>query len=324
MHPRSALRVILVLMSLSARAQCPPGNIYINTQAEANAFAVSYPTCTALAGSLSISGPDITDLSPFDGIERIAGMLELDQLPLTTIDAFNSLTVVQQLWIWQCSSLVSINGFTALDTVEGSLAIFQNNALASLNAFPDLEVCGGGLLIAENAVLGHLGGFAELDSVGGLSFSFDPMLTDISAFDHPMAIGGFLEFAGNASLSVCNVASICTRLLDQSNISAVLIEGNAPGCADRDEVEASCISTGLADHSPTEVLLFPSPTTGRLLIHGSVRTGTIIPVSDLSGRSVLAPALIDGAIDTSSLPPGLYCAQIRVGASQRHLRFVRE
>ena len=304
MHPstRAAFVLCATMLSTLVGAQCPLGPVTLTTQAQVYSFAANYPNCTALSGSLTINGPDITDLSPFNNLSTVGG----------------------DLWIWQCPLLTSINGFIALDTVGMNLNIWQNNALATVNGFQDLEVCGNTLLISENPSLTSIGGFSDLDSIGGgLVFSFDPLLTDISGFDHAIEITVYLEFVSNPLLSPCNVQAICDHVLDPANAS-IFIQGNASGCASLPEVIASCISTAVADLPATALTIHPNPTSGTLFVGGAVDPRTPVVVTDGLGRTVARRSLSGSSLDLAALSPGAYVLEVRVDERPARIRFVRE
>lgn len=300
--PRAVSILRAALLYSLASAQCPQGSVTLASQAEVDAFATNYPNCTAISGDLTINGPDIVDLAPFDNLATVSG----------------------DLWIRGCPSLTSISGFTALDTVGMNLNIWQNDALTTVNGFPDLKVCGNTLLISENPSLTSISGFGALDSLGSaLVFSFNPLLTDISAFDHPIVIPTYLEFVSNPSLSPCNVQAICDHVMDPAN-TAIFIQGNAPGCATLPEVIASCISTAVNDLDARDLAPYPDPTRDLLHIQGVPPTTVPVFIADLTGKCVAQTFMNQGNVDVRALTAGVYFLHVPSSDPPTRIRFVRE
>ena len=66
---------IIFLLFLSCcqwmTAQCPLGDVTFSTQSQIDSFQIIYPDCNELEGSLTISGPGISDLSGLSGIQKV-------------------------------------------------------------------------------------------------------------------------------------------------------------------------------------------------------------------------------------------------------------
>ncbi len=312
------------VFSLLTSAQCPMGNVYLDTQAEVDEFGANYPNCTELPGALYIDGPDITDLYAFNGITHIEGTLQLTNLSLTDITAFNNLSAVGgELWISQCNSLTSLTGFTTLDTVGQALRFWQNSAMVVLDAFPDLDVCEMSLWIGENVSLTNIHGFGELDSVGMLSITENTVLTDLGAFDQAIEIGNFVELVHNEALSICNVQALCDFGL-LTNYMQDGVNANALGCQYWSQVHASCISMSMVKNSLPSIALYPDPTNGTLYVDGIPRNGTPASITDHLGRLVQWIMISNGTLDVRALEPGMYVLRLAVDGRPEQFRFVRE
>ncbi len=111
------------LLANVVQAQCPTGSLDFVTQQQVNDFAVQYPNCTELSGSVMISGPDIFDLRSFNNITTIGG----------------------SLLILNCPFLTHFNGFEALTQIDGMLNVSYNASLIDITriAGPNLGVAGG-------------------------------------------------------------------------------------------------------------------------------------------------------------------------------------
>ncbi|MBT8146790.1 MAG: hypothetical protein KJN90_08035, partial [Gammaproteobacteria bacterium] len=87
----SALIVSAIMPALALAMQFE-GNLNLSSQADVDDAAVY----TSVTGSLSISGDDISDLSPLDNLAMVGSYIVIDQNPsLTTVtNGFPSLTDV--------------------------------------------------------------------------------------------------------------------------------------------------------------------------------------------------------------------------------------
>ena len=174
--------LFLVLLSWNLPAQCPAGDVILTSQAEVDAFVVTYPNCTEISGDLQIglttSGvSDITSLTGLNALASIDGMLLIR------------------------SNLVlpSLTGLEGLNSIDGDLRILGNDALPSLTGLEGLNFLGANLLIQDNDSLVSLMGLENMDATG------------ISNM--------FISF--NDQLSTCAVESICTYLGVEMGVATI-------------------------------------------------------------------------------------------------------
>ncbi|MFA7688398.1 MAG: hypothetical protein WCY25_11085, partial [Moheibacter sp.] len=168
------LFALFLLFGLGAKAQCPTGNVGLYSQADVNNFATNYPNCTEITGNLTISGSDITDLSPLSNLTQIGGVLS----------------------IYSNSQLNSLNGLDNLTQIGGVLYISDNSQLTNLDELSNLTSVGADLVIQFNYSLTDISGLQNIDPNSILSTYF----------------GVGLQIVGNTSLSVCNLPNFCTYL----------------------------------------------------------------------------------------------------------------
>jgi len=91
-NPQSIGWLLFLLMGVArlTQAQCPankplPGNVTLTSQAQVDALAGAFPTgCTSLSGTLTINGPDSTQLNELTGLSYIRGALVLSNNPQLT------------------------------------------------------------------------------------------------------------------------------------------------------------------------------------------------------------------------------------------------
>lgn len=183
--------ITCVLLCYSLNAQCPNGDVILSSQEEVSGFASSFPNCTEIAGNLTITGSDITDLSALSNLTDVEGSLLL---------RFNF-------------DLDSLAGLDHISSVEGNLEVSGNNDLATLSELANVSSLGGSLLIGNNNDLTSLTGLDGLSSVpGDIVISRNDHLISLAALNNISSLGGMLVIAVNNKL---------TTLAGLESISAV-------------------------------------------------------------------------------------------------------
>ncbi|MBL4662515.1 MAG: T9SS type A sorting domain-containing protein, partial [Flavobacteriaceae bacterium] len=180
---------------------CPPGDITFASQVELDQFIIDYPDCTTIQGNLLIG----------DGL----GFVDIDDVgPLQIIT-----TVLGALYI-QGTDLTDIDELSSLAGINGELWIFFNPLITSLDGLSNLTAIGNlELYIQGNNVLASLTGLENIN----------PETID------------YISIESNASLTVCNVLSVCTFITTLGNGGNIFINSNATGCNTPQEVQDSCI-----------------------------------------------------------------------------------
>lgn len=185
------------LLAPSLAAQCPPGDVTLNTQADVLAFASSFPDCTDLPGSLTVIGNDVTDLGPASGLQSVGGHLVVLAVGTANL-AFPELTDVGTNVSVSISPWVSEIAFVSLEQVGGTIYFQDNHWLTSLQV-PSLRSVGGSVGFLQNPLIESLD-LGTLESVGdGLAFIDSDQLTDIDV-DSLEFLGGGLYLWGNGGL----------------------------------------------------------------------------------------------------------------------------
>ncbi len=141
-------------------------------------------------------GPDIQSLSPaFVGEPEgpqfpVPGDLWIVMNPsLISVDGFQALEEVGGgLWFAGNESLESVPGFPALERIELELLVTGSSSLPTLSGFPELTEIGAELAITDNDALTSVQGFGNLALVGMGTFGFepgggcDPCVIDLGSF----------------------------------------------------------------------------------------------------------------------------------------------
>lgn len=323
-------KLYFLLFSAVAVAQCPVGNVNITSQAQLNAFATNYPTCTTIAGDVDLHGNDIVDLSPLANIQTVNGHFWVYSCnALTSLDGLNLSSVgsIDVSYNAQLSSIAALDGITA---VPGNVSLQVDPALQSLSGLQNLATIGG-LLSLNGDGISNVNGLSGLTSLGFfLEIKNNPNLTSVDGLLNlqSLANNGYLEVSGNAALTTlqglnnidpttinaltinnnpqlafCSIPNICYFI---ANIGGGTVFNNASGCNTGVEITTVCdLSTD--DFSSTLATVWPNPTNG--IVHFELTEPVAsIEVFDAIGRRILISS--ETKVDLSQHPSGVYLYRI--------------
>ncbi len=205
--------------------ECPPENVLVFTsQQEIDDFAVNYPNCTYLSGSMVVGRNDIPsdiyDLSPLDQLTAIREHVDIvHNDSLSALDGLTNLTIIGgHLLLADNSNLTNLNSLENLIAIGGDLEITGNAALVSLAELQNINSINGVLNVSNNS---------ELNSLNGLENIEYSTITNMIINDNP-------------NLSVCYVESVCNYLV--SGGPPATISNNDFGCNTAGEVQSTCIA----------------------------------------------------------------------------------
>ena len=259
------LLLLMVAGSFLSQAQdCPSTDYILTSQAEVNAFPAG---CDAIVGSLTVSGADITDLTPLSNVTTVGWNLTIQNNPLlaslngldginsvgfqfiiknnpllTAIDGFNNLTTLGRLQIESNSGLLSVNGFTSLAAVTDRFRIQGNPNLVSLGGFVTVGQAAR-MTISNNPSLTSIANFISLTQInfGELTIIFNFSLTSLDGLSNIGSINnnGSLTIANNTSLTDC--CAIHDLLNTPGAVTgAITIQNNDTGCDSEPEITTYC------------------------------------------------------------------------------------
>lgn len=247
---------------------CPPGNIFLNTQAEVDDF-----FCDVVQGDLIINGTNITNLDALIVLESIQGNLIISETNLVNLNGLESLTSISGAIsiennnllenMWGLSSVAgSINffyvdsnpmltslGIENITEIESFLTIINNNSLIDLSGLNNISNVGSQIqasgnqvvTISNNTSLESLDGLEALATInnGSLAIISNPVLTTIEGIANlnPASVQE-IAIINNAQLSECAIATVCAVLADEDK--TLQIAGNSNGCLNVSEVEDAC------------------------------------------------------------------------------------
>ncbi len=224
---------------------CHPEGITLTNQDQVDCFQYNYPGCDQIAGSLTISGSDITSLAGLSNVTSIGGHLDIKfNNSLTNLAGLQNLQYIGgNVTISDNPSLVNLIGLSGLPEIVRNFVIRNNPFLASLGGPTSLTLIGQAFEIAHNPQLFSLSGLETLQSIGGrMTIEYNDSLASLSGLDNviPGSITG-LTIRYNYLLSECDVECICSCITQ--NGASLSIYGNAQGCRDHIEIAHSCGAT---------------------------------------------------------------------------------
>jgi uncharacterized repeat protein (TIGR01451 family) len=201
---RTYIILVLLLLSVCTRAQCPPGNVYIQNQAHLDAFQINYPNCTQINGDLFINevGGPINSLSALQNITTIQGHCGINNVfNLNDLSGLESLTYVGGFFAINNTNFQNIDALSSLQHIGGSLS-FLDNYFADLSALNNLSYLGGNFVYStENLISENFNFDPNLNHItGDVTIDFNGNNIDFNGFSNITQIDGDLLIDGNGSI----------------------------------------------------------------------------------------------------------------------------
>jgi hypothetical protein len=305
----------LLLPVISNSQPCLPGGINITTQSEIDSFQTNHPNCTIIEGNLVISGNEIANLNGLNAIVTVNGNVIINQADsLINLTGLDNLTSIGSYFTVEYNnSLASLAGLNKLNSIGGSLSIWSNPALSNLSGLDSLSSIGESLSLESNNGLLSLTGLENLTSIGTWLDIYDNYsLSSLVGIDNidPGSILYDVVIFHNASLTTCEVASICDYLANPNG--GINIHTNASGCNSPEEVKDACgLSSTSANVVKPEYLVYPNPAKKILFvfkINGDKITE--LNIYNQIGQRVLGQKNLVHSIDISGIHPGVYFIEI--------------
>lgn len=214
----------LLFSSLKAQT-CNFFNLRLESQAAVNSF---NSTCKTINGDITITGADITDLSPLQNIELINGKLTIQNNPaLASLNGLHNLAAAQHLLIYTNDLLTDMTGLEKLKSVGSTTHIRYNKGLVNLKGLDSLGTAStfyitnndsltsltglGGLTtvtdilaIGTNKSLASLNGLNNLATVSRINIGENDALTDFSGLEKLTSVTYQMHVSGNKKLTSLN------------------------------------------------------------------------------------------------------------------------
>lgn len=226
-------------------AQCPTGDVTLETQDQINNFVATYPSCTHLKGSLLVKSVEVTDLSFLNNIISISGDLtiqntiaeEISLNNLENVDGdFNIFGNYYLLYVRvpNISSIgggIDIEGMSNANTLTGfdkitSLKFFRfvdNGNIETLPAFSNLQVIQEDIIIIANPTLNEILGFQSLTCVNNIFINGNPDLKIIDSFS---SITKLLGESGGLQITENPILESISGFQSLENTENIILDNN--------------------------------------------------------------------------------------------------
>lgn len=193
----------VLMQDALAQQECSAPDITLTTQAEVDAFQDDFGNggiCSVVAGTLTITGPSITNLDGLGAITLVDGNLNVfGNLALANINGFGALTSVSgNLDFRDNSALTSLDGLGAITRVGAGVNLQRNSALTSLDGLGAITRVEGILSVNSNPALTNLNGLGAITSVNVLSFVGNDALTNLNGLGALANVGNLVVAQNNA------------------------------------------------------------------------------------------------------------------------------
>ena len=153
--------------SIIVPATCPEGDVFIRNSEQLERFAIRYPFCDKINGTLFIGKTD-NDWSDIGSYEAFMGVKE----------------ITGDLNLWYNNAPADLRGFDSLHTIGGSLLI-DGHKSSSFAGIENLRRIGGDLNFRNVATIGgqqaDLTEFVSLDTIGGSLIIRQSFVTSINS-----------------------------------------------------------------------------------------------------------------------------------------------
>ncbi|MGG7661801.1 T9SS type A sorting domain-containing protein [Dyadobacter sp. BHUBP1] len=214
----------LIFPALKAQT-CSFTDLRLNSQSAVNSFSSS---CKTINGNITVSGADITDLTPLQNIETMNGRLTIQNNPaLASLSGLKNLAVAQHVLIYYNDLLNDLTGLEKLKSIWGtthirynkglvnlkgldSLAnastfyITNNDSLTSLSGLGSLETVSDILAIGSNKSLASLNGLTKLNAVSRINIGENDGLADLSGLEQLTSVSYQINITSNKNLTSLN------------------------------------------------------------------------------------------------------------------------
>ncbi len=207
---KKGLLFVLLLVSFVGFGQCQTFDIILQSQAEIDAFATTFPGCTEF-DSIRITwgvSDDIVNLEGLSQIEIINGDFFILDTKIQSLNGLENLEYVgRRLNIYNNNFLQNMEGLNQLETVGEGIYIHVNDSLQNLSGFDSLtSICENlsgpkAIYIAHNYSLISISGLEQITQLYGTLQIYDnDSLEDLSGLENLVNIYGGIEITYNNNI----------------------------------------------------------------------------------------------------------------------------
>jgi hypothetical protein len=269
----------------------------------------------------------LTNFQGLNGLTTIGGYFFVHIYSvLENFSGLENLTSIGGFFRVADNTFHDFTGLENLATIGEKLDISGNQGLVNLNGLQGLSSIGTDLYINSCPRLSSLAGLINLTHIGrNINIYINDSLTSLHGIDN-VAAGtiDYLAIYQNHMLSTCHVKSVCDYLAAPAG--TVYILDNAPGCYNREEVEAACFSS-VNENNPAALMLMPNPAAGFITVSVPALSGKKqIDVFNMRGVRMMEQRLETSRIliNISALSRGLYFVKVHNEKEVQVAKFVKE
>ncbi|MFT4801938.1 MAG: hypothetical protein ACI93N_001713 [Flavobacteriaceae bacterium] len=215
------LSLMLFLSVGITYSQCPTFNIELNSQAEIDNFALTYPNCIQLTHELRIDGESgfinnlnglsaiinaedifilktqINNLSGLDNLIDVTSLTLWFNDNIQNLEGLSSLENIVRLEMFINNSLVDLSGMTSVQNLE-NISLFENDNLISLSHLGFITSINS-FSIGGNAI-NSLSGLENLETVTGDFLVSNELLENFNDLANLQSIDGSLYITNNSNV----------------------------------------------------------------------------------------------------------------------------
>lgn len=284
---------------------------------------------------ISVADLAIKHLNNFNSLEKTEVVSISDRKGLITFRGFNSLKFAKVIDLYRCDSLLLLDAFNNLDSIEQILKIgryyykpiiirgFNNlikvnefsfegiNRLVEVSAFSKLEY------VNFLQISGLYGESKNLDYLSSLKIVSDRLtilrcksltnITGLKNLDYTKL--KTLVIGENDNLSVCNTYPICKYI--EEKIGTYDISKNKSGCNSAEEILEACKTVSTQNEFTTPMLYFPNPTSGFININSDLNNSIEIRIFNTMGEEIRFNRF-ENILDISMNGNGIYYIQTKI------------
>jgi hypothetical protein len=195
------LAAAAVLISREVNAQdCPNFSLTFNRQSALDSFPIRFPECRETRFQVTVTGDDITDLTPLCRVKRFNSNLDIiNNTSLQALPIFDSTEFIYSLEINNCSKIKNLKGLERVSGID-ILRILNNKSFDSFDGLSGLSKIPQILFIANNERLEIIDNLPKSDTIRDFTIRQNKALTEVRCWDSLKVVMGIIIIDDNVRL----------------------------------------------------------------------------------------------------------------------------
>lgn len=176
---------------------------------------------------------------PPSKMEGAGGIEIIDCNSLISLEGFSNITVLRgSIGLGRNNGLTDLHGLHNIENILGTISIGSNDKLINLDGLSRLQEIGYSLFISENASLQNINGLNQLTRATELAITLNQSLTNIDGLENFESVEYFLHVYSNSSLS--DLCGLQLLLANDGVGSDCLIHTNQYNPSKEDIIAGNC------------------------------------------------------------------------------------